>query len=158
MKKLLTLAMLLCATLGANSVLATQPEAQAKKEPKILVRVLDTSNNVARDIGGTAYSVSNKNLMLCWEASDMEFLPGTNNRVIETFTSPSADSLFIKPGATIRKVDNTIIINSKNAANDDGKFLQGCWAFDKADPLGKYGLTIQINDVMFNNLSFELVE
>lgn len=157
MKKTLIM-VALTAIFASNISLAENKETKATTAPKVVLRVLDTSGKVAHDTGSRIYSVSNKNLMLCWDAFDMQFASGNNNRVIETFVAPNADAKFVKPASTVRKVDNSIIVNSASVAVNGDKVLQSCWMFDKTDPLGKYSLTVQINDIVFDGLSFELVK
>lgn len=156
MKKALSVCAVIATLLVSHNALADEKESKAK-QPKLVLQVLDTSNKLGRDTGKKIYSVSNKNLVLCWTAFDMEFMMGNNNTVIETFTPP-ADSTIMKPNATVRKVDNSIIITSKAVAKDNGKVVQECWQLDETDPLGKYHLTVQVNDIVFQGLSFDVVK
>lgn len=158
MKKILVMATAVVAIFASNVSLAENKETKVKVQPKIALRVLDTSGKVVRDTGSLSYSVSNKNLMLCWDAFDMEFQSGKQNNVVEIFVAPNENVKFMKQGATVRKVDNSVTVNSLSVATNGDKLLQSCWLFDNTDPLGKYSLSVQINDIIFDSLSFELVK
>lgn len=138
--------------IGLMSVSALADETK----PHLKLGVYDTSTKVAKDIGLT-YSVSNKNLMLCWTVVNMKFDAANRNQVVEVFDAPTSSANFAKPGATVRKVDNKISISSIiPSANNE--YIQHCWKFDNTDPLGKYKMNVQVNETSFGPLEFELVK
>lgn len=152
MKRLFVLSSLLVAT---GTALAANQEQNVGVVPKMYLSILDTSSKVARDIGSREYSVSNKNLQLCWSVRDMPFL--LSNHVIEVFIAPDDKGKFVNAGARVSKSDNVHSIHSiKQAINNEE--ISSCWSFDDTDPLGKYTLELQVNDLLFKGVQFELVK
>lgn len=152
MKKLLVLSSLLAIT---GTALAVNQEKNVDTAPKMYLSVLDTSSQVPRSVDNRVYSVSNKNLQLCWFVRDMQFAP--SNQVVEVFIAPNDKGQFMKADATISKNSNIHTIrSSKKATNDE--VISNCWRFDNTDPLGKYTLDLQVNDFVFKGVQFELVK
>lgn len=154
MKKSLVLAMSLAVStsvFAANEPAKTQPTNQ----PMIKVAVYDVSNKVAREVGHQ-YSVSNKNLRLCWAAFNMSFQP--SNTIVEEFFSP-AKAKFSEPnGSVVTSKDAKKHTVTTSLAAQNNEYIQKCWHFDKSDPLGKYKLNIRVNNTQFDGLEFELVK
>lgn len=148
---------MLATAIAATTSAYANTENKTATEPKMYLAVLDVSNKVARNTNSLQYSVSNKNLQLCWTAKDMKFDPANNNKVLEVFTTPSDKSVFMKPGSTVTKEGNVVYIRSTKKS-EKGEHITACWRFDNTDPLGKYNLGVQINDVQFSGLQFELVK
>lgn len=138
--------------IGLMSVSALADETK----PRLKLGVYDTSTQVAKDIGLT-YSVSNPKLMLCWTAGNMKFDAANRNQVVELVEAPSAAANFAKSGATVRRLDNKISISSTMPAVNN-EYVHHCWKFDNTDPLGKYKLSVQVNEIAFGAIEFELVK
>lgn len=154
MKKLLALASI--ATVGALTV-SLPAVAQTVEIPRAYLSVMDMSGTVAKNTGNNIYSVSNSNLQLCWAASGIPLEPANLNKVTELFIAPSVKAKFVKEGATIKVENERSAITSMMSSTDD-KIIQACWRFDQNDPLGKYTLRLNVNDIQFDDLVFELVK
>lgn len=154
MKKSLAIAMVF---LSGSTLASEKVKAQAQP-PMMKVAVYDFSNKVTKDVGDT-YSRSNKNLRLCWAAFNMSFDPTNKNKVIQTFVAPNNKAKFSSSsGTTAVSADGknstvTSVLPSRN-----NEVIEECWKFDNTDPLGKYTLTVQVNDVRFAGYTFELVK
>lgn len=130
----------------------------AQNPPMLKAGVYDISNKVARDIGDT-YSISNKNLRLCWSAFNMPFEAGNKNRVTQVFVAPNNKAKFSSPtGSTAVSKDGKTSTVTSMVASRNNEVIEECWRFDNTDPLGKYTLSVQVNDVAFGAYEFELVK
>ncbi len=128
---------------------------QQGNQPMLNLAVYDTSTQVAKPLG-TQYSVSAKGIQLCWVAFNMPF--SANNKVIEIFQSPDKATFSDTVGLVVSSEDKLWHKVSSSLSSQNNEFIQRCWAFDKNDPLGKYTLDIQINNVRFASQEFELVK
>lgn len=126
--------------------------------PMLKAGVYDISNKVARDTGDT-YSISNKNLRLCWAAFNMPFEVGNQNKIVQVFVAPNNKAKFSNPnGSTaVSKDGKTSTVTSMKASRNN-EVIEECWQFDNTDPLGKYTLSVQVNNVAFGAYQFELVK
>lgn len=159
MKKVLTL---LAAFTSFAAVAAEQPKqpvptATEQKQPTMKLAVYDSSNKVAREIEGLKYSVSAKNQELCWGVSNMQFNP--KNSVTEVFLPPKPTK-FLNPNASVvvGKDGKTTTIHTAEMSSYNNEAIWKCWKFDNKDPKGTYQLKVQVNDIVFGPLSFEVVK
>ena len=151
----LVLGILSSAVLAEDKVLQPLPEKVI--EPKLHLAIFDTSNKVARQIEGLQYSLSNhKNLSLCWTAFDLAIKH--KNQVKEIFSSPKKATFTDSSGINNRSKEGTKHQIETNLAGTNNEFIQKCWAFDKSDPLGKYSIEVQINNIKYPALSFEIIK
>lgn len=164
MKKLFTLAA--CAALLSTSVFAaTDPAAQTdeqkteqKEAPKyqLGLTVFDMSSKVPTNLNKTEISRSSKQ-QLCWVAEG-DFK--AKNDVVEVFTAPAKMQFNVQPelGVSVASADKkTHTITSKRDGINEGKNISSCWAFDQKDPRGKYTITVKINNVTFEPITFKVV-
>lgn len=160
MKKslVITLALFSATAVANQSGDKRTEQIQFVNQPMLQLEVFDKSNTVARPVAGRKYSVSNKNHSLCWTAWNIPFLP-RNNKSIEVFTSPKS-AKFMSPDASVITQDNgkMHVVTNFNIQVTNNEFIQRCWLFDKNDPLGKYTLTVQVNDIQYPTQTFELVK
>lgn len=153
----------LVTVMASNLVLAQQEQgnsAEGKASPPMLkLAVYDFSGSTPKDIG-LKYSRKNPNLQLCWTAFNMPFAPDNKNEVFQQFISPSSKAAY-------RGIDSENIQVSKDGKTTtikhivpayQNQFIQQCWKYDKTDPLGKYKLTVRINDIQFETLELELIK
>lgn len=152
MKKLLAVtALLVLGTAYADN------EKKVPVQPKMTLAVVDISNKVARPLKERKYSVSNKNLRLCWNVFDVPFASGNANKITEIFTAPSEEAKFIKPGANVVK-DKAVSYVHSNTRSVNNEYIQNCWQFDQNDPLGTYQFKLLLNNFEFSEVKFELVK
>lgn len=133
---------------------ALQPLAQ--NAPVLVVGVYDVSNKVVRAVPERKLSLSNKNHQLCWTALNVP--SELTNKVTEIFVAPEKANFVDSSSSIAVSKDgkkHTITVNIPRQSKD---FLERCWRFNKNDPLGKYILEVQINDIKFPAQSFELVK
>lgn len=132
--------------------------AQPVSQPMLKMAVYDVSNKVAREVG-SQYSISNKNHRLCWAAFNMAFDPADKNKVTLVFTAPNNKAKFVAPsGSTSVSADGKTSTVSMTIPSKGRESLENCWHFDHQDPLGKYTLTVRVNDTQFPATEFELVK
>lgn len=149
----------LIAALGLFSLVAqanTNIQPAGEKQPKLALAIYDSSSKVPAKVEGLKYSVSKKNWQLCWTAFDMPFT--ANNKVTELFKSPAPAVFKSSTGSSVRSKDGKEHRVEYFTPSQNGELIQRCWTFDKNDPLGKYSLTLDINDVSYPPVSFELVK
>lgn len=156
MKKLMALASLvLVSNVYANT--ETNTKELEDNQPMMYLSVFDTSGKVAKDTKSRRYSVSQKNLILCWTAYNMPFSPDNKNKVVETFVAPNDKAKFVLPGSTITTKGNTTLVSS-TMQSFNNEYMQHCWGLDETDPLGKYSFSLQINDTQFGPTEYEVVK
>lgn len=157
MKKALLLALGLVATNAfANS--ETSAAVSVNDKPIMKIAVYDVSNKVARELGNKFSLKESKNQRLCWVVFNMPFQPNSNT-VIEEFTAPTNKAKFIAPQASVvvsKDGKTSTITRSMVAKNNE--YIENCWRFDNSDPLGKYTLKVQVNNVTFGTSEFEIVK
>ncbi|MDH2925486.1 hypothetical protein EV693_10524 [Nicoletella semolina] len=147
----------LFALISANVMAVSSIERpQENIPPKLRFGVFEVKEKGSRLLESNQFSVSNKEHKLCWAAFDMPF--DVSNTVIEVFYSPKK-AKFID---TIQQVSTsedgkTHTVTSK-LPSQQGKFIERCWTFDKNDPLGKYSVDIQVNDIIFPTQYFEVTK
>lgn len=154
MKKLAFFALTVMSVAGYVKAETTKVTAQ-EAQPKLALRVFDTSSKVARPLAKNELSISQKH-ELCWIAFDMPFQ--AMNNVTEVFQTPEA-SKYSAPNAVVTssKDNKTHTITSTRKVDSNGN-LSNCWKFDNSDPKGKHTLSVRINDIIFPAQSFEIVK
>lgn len=134
--------------------IAPSNQNKQSQPPKIKLAVYELNNDVPTEVG-RKYSVSNKNHQLCWAAFNIP-LEG-RNQVIERFVSPSR-SVFSDPeGHVTSSPDGITHVVQTTQSNKNNEYLLRCWRFNHTDPLGRYSLEVQVNDIRFPTQTFELV-
>ncbi|KAE9540353.1 hypothetical protein HT665_01080 [Ursidibacter maritimus] len=156
MNKTLALALGLLSTTVFAEDKIQQASPEKAVEPKLTLTIYDTSNTVPRAIEGLKYSLKAKNLSLCWTAFDMPFIQ--SNKVIELFHSPKASKFTDASASTVSSKDKKQHTIENYLPSVNGQYIHRCWNFDKKDPLGKYSVEVQINNIKFPALSFEVVK
>lgn len=157
MKKALFLSLGLVTTnVLANS--ETPATISVNDKPMMKIAVYDVSNKVARELGNQ-FSLKNiKNQRLCWIVFNMPFKPN-GNVVIEKFTAPNNKAKFIDPtGSVIVSDEGKISTITRSMVAQNNEYIENCWRFDSSDPLGKYELTVKVNNVSFDTSEFEILE
>ncbi|MDO4697695.1 MAG: hypothetical protein Q4A60_03325 [Pasteurellaceae bacterium] len=156
MKKSLAITLgLLAGTALANQPNTSQAEAQP---PSLTLEVFDTSTGVHSIVEGRKFSVSRKNIELCWTAFNLSIEP--NNTSIEIFVSPKR-ATFVDQGSKISKSKDGrkhTITSTFSTDKTDQDLVRKCWKFDKKDPLGKYTLEVQVNNIKFPPQTFHVVK
>lgn len=124
--------------------------------PRLKLAVYDFSTSTPKEVGRT-YSLSNKHHRLCWTAFNMPFEP-LNNQVTQIFTTPDKNTKFTIPAAKTEVSENGLstIITTTQPSSKQG-VMENCWEFEKTDPLGKYTLAVQINDIVFSAIDFNVI-
>lgn len=154
--------LLLLTVMISNSILA-QPTTlnqttQQPTPPMLKLGVYDLSGKVPKDVG-LKYSIKNKNLQLCWAAFNMPFSPTNQNEVIQQFVSPKKTAYNGLNNANIVvSPDGKTTTIKLILPSHQNQFIEQCWKYEKSDPLGKYKLTVRVNDIQFDTLEFELVK
>ncbi|MDD0824692.1 hypothetical protein PTQ27_09495 [Mannheimia sp. AT1] len=147
--------------LTANySLAAAEKKANEPKpfdgKPTVGLHVFDTSTKVAKPISGNTLSISKKQNRLCWSSINV---PLQNKVTIaEAFYAPDVLKIISegsKVDSSADKKQHTIVSEITNVNTEN---LNRCWDFDKTDPIGKYQMEIQINDIIFKGLEFEIVK
>ncbi|MBF0784253.1 hypothetical protein E4T80_02015 [Muribacter muris] len=153
-KSLVALAFFSASVFAGSEVPPNQP---MQNTPVVQFGVVDISSQIAKIAKnvGLAYSLKNQNHRLCWTAYNVPFQ--MQNKVIEVFVTPKA-SQFNSEGATVEssKDKKTHKITTMVPNNSDS--FGRCWRFDDKDPLGTYKVDIQVNDIIFQTQTFELVK
>lgn len=153
MKKTLVMTALLASTIAmAEEPKTAQPLPQ--NQPMMKLAVYDMSNKVAREV--EKYSVKNKKNHLCWTAFNMPF--EAQNKVVEIFTSPNKTKFSDGIGLVNTAKDGKTHTITANLPSQNNEFIQRCWQFDNKDPLGKYSVKVQINDIEFPVQTFEVAK
>ncbi|MGX2955964.1 hypothetical protein ACWIW6_06825 [Ursidibacter sp. B-7004-1] len=156
MNKALALALGILSTTVFAEDKVQQESLEKSLEPKLALTIYDTSNKVPRAVEGLKYSLKAKNLSLCWTAFDMPFIQ--SNKVVELFHSPKAGKFTDTSGSSVSSKDKKQHTIENYLPSVNGQYIHRCWNFDKKDPLGKYSVEVQINDIKFPALSFEVVK
>lgn len=155
MKKLMmTTLALLSASVFAAPKADVKPQKQAK-QPTVVLNVVDVSGKAPKLIKGTKISRSQKQ-QLCWHSTNV---PLTGRvRVAEAFYAP-APTNFASQGMSVRaSEDKKEFLIVGDIIPDNKEHLSRCWRFDNKDPIGKYKLDVQIGDIVFKGLSFEITK
>lgn len=145
-------------TFAAGNLSAEQKVDPNQIQPKLKLAVYDLSGKVPKDIG-QKYSLSKQNQALCWTAFDMPFSPTNQNHITQIITAPNGKAKFVAEGSgiTVSPDKRTTTITSVLPSYNN-QFIEYCWAFDKTDPRGKYSITVQVNDVKFGTLTYEVTK
>lgn len=153
---IVTLALATNSSFAAAEKAANKPQ-QAEKKPAIVLQIFDTSTKISRPIKGNKLSISKKQNQLCWNAVNLT-LPTNEVTIAEAFYAPAPMNLLAN-GSTLEssadKKSHTVITKSKVQLN---QVVGRCWGFDSTDPIGKYKLDVQINNIIFKDLAFEIVK
>ncbi|MDY6215813.1 hypothetical protein [Actinobacillus porcinus] len=152
MKKLLALTLGLISTtvMAAN----TQNQATTNGQPAAFIRVLDMSGKTPRPIEGNKVSLSKKQ-QLCWGTLNMTLTGKT--RVTETFHSPAATKFTSDKDQSYASNDKKEFVIVSEVMPSNGA-ISRCWQLEKKDPIGKYTLDVQVGDINFAGLKFEVVK
>lgn len=157
MKKALFLLTLLFSGFAfANKEIQANNPKQANP-PMLKLAVYDVSSAEAKDIG-LKYSRRNKNLQLCWSAFNLPLAIDHQHHIYQQFIAPNNKAKFQGEGLQVKISNNgkTSMVYRKLAATNNS--AQQCWKFGTNDPLGKYKLTVRVNNIQFNQLEFEIVK
>lgn len=147
----LTLGLIATVTLAANA----QNQPVANSQPAAFIQVLDLSGKTPRTISGNKVSLSKKQ-QLCWGTLNIKFTGKT--RVTETFHSPAATKFTSDKDQSYASNDKKefVIVSEVMPSKDNS--ISRCWQLEKKDPIGKYSLDVQIGDINFSGLKFEVVK
>lgn len=159
MNKLLTLLLVLSTSSAfASQVPSLKRTQEINNQPMLELEVykIAESTQMMNLVKGRKISRTQQNQRLCWTAFNMPF--DAHNRIVEIFTSPksiqfSSEDSLVKVSKD--KKQHTIQTNVKSYNNE---YIQRCWRFEQKDPVGKYTLSIQVNDVKFPAQTFEVVK
>lgn len=150
MKKLVAL------TMGSLALFAnTVSIAETNQQPTLVLKVVDVSGKVRRPLEENKLSLSQKH-ELCWAAVNMPFLP--NNQVVEVFQSPDKAKFAKADGNVVSSEDKKTHRVTFLKKSENNEYLSHCWKFDSSDPKGKYMLEVQVNNILFSPVAFEIVK
>lgn len=162
MKKVL-LTTLISAMATTAFAAGTQQESKEQKDvivqkPKITVTVLDFTTEEPKDLGTTTVSIAEKDQRLCWTAYNLPL--EETAEVVEIIKSPKGGHFTSDSAIALSSKDKRVhkLTYPKKKTTDDAKSVQECWHFDETDPLGKYSVTIKVNDVQYPEMTFEVVK
>lgn len=157
MKKTLSL-IAIALSMTSAAFAASVEGAPQKIEPKLHLSVYEKANEMAqpKDLNTRDVSRSATNLQLCWVAE------GTFKKevqVVEIFKAPARTSFILAGSGTSTaspdKKTHTLV-GTRQVAN--GTTVHNCWRFDKQDPIGEYTLTLQVDDISFTPVKFNVVK
>lgn len=155
MKKSLTLAVLsLCAT---SSVFAASDVPQ-EPQPTLYLSTYDMSGKTPTDLGKKDISRSAKAHQLCWVANGNFAKQIT---VTEVFKSPEKTTFAVSENPNAVKVSEdkkTHTITTTRDALNQGKTVVNCWKFDEKDPRGQYTIQVQVGEIVYDPLTFNVVK
>ncbi|WP_439241638.1 hypothetical protein [Lonepinella sp. BR2474] len=157
MKKLTAIALAFISTTvwAATENKGTVPTP--KLSPTANIFVLDVSGKTPKLLPGNQLSRS-KPRHLCVAISNVDIQE--QNRFIEYILAPEPMTM-ISQGSEI-KIDEDkkgfLITTSVKKSDVKNNVVSRCWRFDKNDPVGKYKLDAQFNNIVFKNLSFEVLK
>lgn len=156
MKKMMivTLAMLSATTMAATKT-NIKPENTPTAQPTVVLRVLDFSSKTPRPLTENKLSQS-KNQQLCWSSVNVP-LSG-KVQFAEAFYAPAATTFTSEGMSVTASEDKKEFLIVGNVTFKDNTNLTRCWKFTKEDPVGHYRLDVQINDIIFKGLAFEVVK
>lgn len=143
-------AVALFALLSGVSLAAEQP-----KLPMLKLAVYENDGKTTKELG-SRYDVKNEKLSLCWVIFNMPF--ETKNLVTEIFVSPAAATFHNNEGSSVKSNDGKTHTIQSELSRQNDNFLARCWKFDLNDPMGKYSVQVQINNIQFDAQTFELVK
>lgn len=156
MKKSLTLAALsICA---ASSVVFATSDTPQESQPTLSLSVYDMSGQVPMDLGKKEISRSMPKQQLCWTANG-EF--NKQISIIEIFKSPKKMTFSIPKNlgsVKTSKDGKTHTIAMTREPLNQGKFVVNCWHFDEKDPVGQYSIQVQLGDIVYDPLTFNVVK
>ncbi|WP_386692993.1 MULTISPECIES: hypothetical protein [unclassified Lonepinella] len=155
MKKLVVMPL----TLFSASVLAVTENVieTTTTQPKATIFVLDTSSHPAKVMKNTQFSRS-KARNLCVAVSDVPVQD--KNQFAEYFVSPAPINIIAK-NSEIKMDDDKkgfLAITLIDRSEIKNNVATRCWQFEQNDPVGKYKLDVQFNDIVFKGLSFEVLK
>ncbi|WP_386696887.1 hypothetical protein [Lonepinella sp. MS14436] len=153
MKKLAVIAL----ALFSVSVIAQAANAETLvKQPQAALFVLDTSGKQPKLLEGTQLSRS-KPRNLCIRIFDVAIQE--QNMFAEYFSAPAPMNIVSK-GSEIRVDEDKkgfLVVTNMNKADIKDNLITRCWEFTPQDPIGKYNVEVQFNDIVFKGLSFEIL-
>ena len=107
------------------------------------------------------YDVSSKtpslvNQQLCWSSLNV---PLTGRvRIAEAFYAPAPTNFASEGMSVTASEDKKEFLIVGDVIAKDKENITRCWKFGKSDPIGKYGMEVQIGNYVFRNLAFEIVK
>lgn len=142
----------------ADKTPTAQTEKTARPENMLYLSVYQKTpqNDLSKDLQKQKISRKAKNEQICWVATG-KF--GPKVKTVELFKSPAPTS-FSSPDAITKasqdKRHHTIerIISSFQK----GELVVNCWTFNQQDPVGQYTLQVNIDDVYFPAVTFEVTK
>ncbi|WP_439328393.1 hypothetical protein [Lonepinella sp. BR2357] len=157
MKKLAIMALALFSgsVLAVTENVSIEPSSVVK--PLVELFVLDVSGKEMKLMKSTQLSRS-KPRNLCIAISNVEIYD--QNRLVEYFVSP-APMVMTSPGSEIQVDENKkgfLVITPLKKSDIKNNVASKCWKFDEKDPIGKYKLDVQFNNIVFKGLSFEVLK
>lgn len=133
----------------------TQP--QVDNRPMLNLFIVDRSNKVEKVIEGLKYSLKqSKQQRLCWRAVNIPFQP--KNAVTEIFTSPRKSNFADPTVSVVSSKDGKKHTVTSYISTINNEYIARCWGFDNKDPIGKYTLEVNVNDIHFPPANFEIVK
>lgn len=156
MKKMMiaTLA-LVSATVMAAPKTETKVADPTNGQPAVVLNVYDFSSKSPRPVKGNKISQS-KNQQLCWTSLNV---PLTGRmRVAEAFYAPAPTNFASEGMSVTASEDKKEFLIVGDVIAKDQENITRCWRFGKSDPIGKYGMEVQVGNYVFKNLSFEVVK
>lgn len=122
------------------------------QEPVIVAAAFALDNTIYQPLGSTTASRSNPTHHICWLAGNIPHQ--STPKVQEIFVSPQPMQ-FNDPKATITSDGTTTTVLSNTVDYSDG-YAYRCWQFDEQDPIGTYSVAVNINDIVFDPVSFAI--
>lgn len=140
----------------ANNI-ESLPLATLANKPTIYLSMVKKEGNTLISLNSTTYSVSQKDVQLCWEVVNLPL--NAANRVEETFRSPTKAQILpeknamleVSNGGKTHKITSFLPTAKKN-------FIRRCWLFDHRDPVGEYKVDVKIGNLLFPTQTFTVVK
>ncbi|QGM80370.1 hypothetical protein [Otariodibacter oris] len=154
MKNLLAIALGVVFTTSVVCAAEQQISVPQDIQPMLRFGVFDTSNTVAQEV--EKYSLGNPSHKLCWVAFNMPFQP--LNQVKEIFNAPQKTTFIDGPSKITTSEDGKTHTLEVSLPSNNGEFIERCWSFGENDPIGKYSVDVQVNDVTYPTQYFEVVK
>ena len=158
MKKMMiaTLALISASVMAAPK---TETTSTAKDpingQPAVVLNVYDVSSKSPSLVKGTQISRS-QNQQLCWSSLNV---PLTGRvRIAEAFYAPAPTNFASEGMSVTASEDKKEFLIVGDVIAKDKENITRCWKFGKSDPIGKYGMEVQIGNYVFRNLAFEVVK
>ena len=146
---------LVSATAMAAPKTETKVADPTNGQPAVVLNVYDFSSKSPRLVKGTQISRS-QNQQLCWSSLNV---PLTGRvRIAEAFYAPAPTNFASEGMSVTASEDKKEFLIIGDVIAKDKENITRCWKFGKSDPIGKYGMEVQIGNYVFKNLAFEVVK